>query len=117
MTENPNNVVEINGKRICWNYRKGKCKFGHKCKFAHDSDIDNSNVPKDKVPNESISSSESGLSSLYNYAADPFLDQEEENQSKRKSKAGLSEGLIPNKKAKKLYGIQQAKEQPWLVKR
>lgn len=29
----------INGKKICWNYRKGRCRFGHNCKYAHDSDI------------------------------------------------------------------------------
>ncbi|CAG7816324.1 unnamed protein product [Allacma fusca] len=32
----------INGKKICWNYRKGKCRFGHNCTFAHDSDIQQS---------------------------------------------------------------------------
>jgi len=31
--------LTINGKKICWNYRKGKCRFGHNCAFAHDSDI------------------------------------------------------------------------------
>ena len=29
----------FSGKRICWNYRKGRCRFGHNCKYAHDSDI------------------------------------------------------------------------------
>jgi hypothetical protein len=28
----------INGKKICWNNRKGRCRFGHNCKFAHDTD-------------------------------------------------------------------------------
>lgn len=30
---------KINGKKICWNFRKGKCRFGHNCQYAHDSDI------------------------------------------------------------------------------
>jgi len=29
----------INGKKICWNYRKGRCRFGHNCVFGHDSDV------------------------------------------------------------------------------
>lgn len=33
------NTQMINGKKICWNYRKGRCRFGHNCKYAHDSDI------------------------------------------------------------------------------
>lgn len=37
------NTVMINGKKICWNYRKGKCRFGHNCKYAHDSDIQKTN--------------------------------------------------------------------------
>lgn len=26
-------------KKICWNFRKGRCRFGSKCTFAHDSDV------------------------------------------------------------------------------
>jgi len=29
----------INGKKACSLYRKGRCRFGAKCKFAHDNDI------------------------------------------------------------------------------
>lgn len=32
-------VREINGRRICWNYRKGRCRFGSKCIYAHDSEL------------------------------------------------------------------------------
>lgn len=32
-------VKVVNGKKICWNYRKKRCPFGHKCKYAHDSDL------------------------------------------------------------------------------
>ncbi|KAI4460771.1 hypothetical protein MML48_5g00012919 [Holotrichia oblita] len=32
----------LNGKKICWNYRKGRCRFGHNCKYAHDSDLQKS---------------------------------------------------------------------------
>jgi hypothetical protein len=39
MTDTAGAAVKINGKTVCWQYRKGKCRFGHNCKFAHDSDI------------------------------------------------------------------------------
>ena len=29
-------MKEINGKKICWNYRKGRCRFGSNCIYAHD---------------------------------------------------------------------------------
>lgn len=28
-----------NGKKICWNFRKGRCRFGSNCTYAHDSDL------------------------------------------------------------------------------
>lgn len=34
------NTTTFNGKKICFNHRKGRCRFGHNCKFAHDSDAD-----------------------------------------------------------------------------
>ena len=39
MTQAAGTQEMINGKKICWNYRKGRCRFGHNCTFAHDSDI------------------------------------------------------------------------------
>lgn len=35
-------IIWVLGKKICWNYRKGRCRFGHNCKFAHDSDLQKS---------------------------------------------------------------------------
>lgn len=32
-------IKEINGRKICWNYRKGRCRFGSNCVFAHDSEL------------------------------------------------------------------------------
>ncbi len=32
-------VKEINGRKVCWNYRKGRCRFGSSCVFAHDSEL------------------------------------------------------------------------------
>lgn len=39
MTENPETALTINGKKICWNYRKRKCYLGTQCPYAHDSDV------------------------------------------------------------------------------
>lgn len=32
-------LTKFNGKKICWMNRKGRCRFGNKCKFAHDSEL------------------------------------------------------------------------------
>jgi hypothetical protein len=49
MTPKVGTQTTINGKKICWNYRKGKCRFGHNCTFAHDSDIPLSSEETGKV--------------------------------------------------------------------
>lgn len=36
----------IDGKKVCWMFRKGRCRSGHKCKFAHDNDIKNAVTEK-----------------------------------------------------------------------
>ncbi|KAG7241273.1 hypothetical protein INR49_025791, partial [Caranx melampygus] len=41
----------IGGKRVCVSYRKdGRCRFGIKCKFAHDSDLQTPFPPNDCPP-------------------------------------------------------------------
>merc|ERR1712110_1215994 len=34
------------GKKVFWMFRKGRCRNGHKCKFAHDNDIKNAVTEK-----------------------------------------------------------------------
>ncbi|XP_069166980.1 uncharacterized protein [Procambarus clarkii] len=116
MTENPKDVLEINGKKICWNYRKGRCKFGHNCKFAHDSDISQPSEPR-----EAQNSSTNAIAASVSYGelgtqvlmAEPTVD---ELTIKKKRRPGLSEGVVPGKKVQKLHRKQQAKETPWLLK-
>lgn len=39
MVESEEHLTQKNGRKICWNNRKGRCRFGNKCKYAHDSDL------------------------------------------------------------------------------
>lgn len=69
-------ITKVNGKSICWMNKKGRCRFGNKCKYAHDSELYNNPkvINKDKTNKDSHS-----------------LDQ-------RKRRPGLSQSLIPGKK-------------------
>lgn len=51
MVESENHLVQKNGRKICWNNRKGRCRFGNKCKYAHDSDLVEP-VEKDEASNK-----------------------------------------------------------------
>ncbi|KAK8385580.1 hypothetical protein O3P69_016388 [Scylla paramamosain] len=117
MTENPKDVLEINGKKICWNYRKGRCKFGHNCKYAHDSDISKPSEPKEAQSNLNSTTT---ATALYGDTAASQVSVTEsvidELSAKKKKRPGLSEGIVPSKKVQKIYRKQQAKETPWLLK-
>ncbi|XP_018332816.1 uncharacterized protein LOC108742223 isoform X2 [Agrilus planipennis] len=97
------NVKTINGKKICWNYRKGRCRFGHNCKYAHDSDIQKSQEEssKEKEFQQSIICEAKQL-------PQPTLEelgviQSEAASSNKKKRSGLCQGLVPNKKVMKMY--------------
>lgn len=68
-------LTKFNGKKICWMNRKGRCRFGNKCKFAHDSELFcSSNVINEDKTNEDSC-----------------------NLNKKKKRPRLSQPLIPGK--------------------
>lgn len=82
-------VTKKNGKNICWMNRKGRCRFGNKCKFAHDSelfnDINTSNVINEPKVDKNIKNT-----NIY-------------NSNKKNKRTGLSQTLIPGKKVLKIF--------------
>lgn len=96
MVENKDNIITINGKKICWNYRKGRCRFGHNCKFAHDSDIE---ITKEQLENKhsinQVDSIKTSQIDLHEDSGGPL--------SKKPKRPGLTQGLVPGKKVLKHY--------------
>lgn len=103
MVNRIDNVDTINGKKICWNYRKGKCRFGHKCKYAHDSELQKSREQL-KVENQIQQTI------IYQNKEAPqapckeikLIQNNFKNKEKRK-RPGLAQGLVPSKKVLKSY--------------
>ncbi len=97
-------VKEINGRKICWNFRKGRCRFGGNCVFAHDSEL-------------LLASKQQELNNTTQCAVKgPDFNSREchETQSQpRNKRPGLSQGIVPGKKVMRMYKKQQASEQPW----
>ena len=120
MTTRQEERKTIDGKKVCWNFRKGRCRFGHKCSFAHDSDV-NLRKPEptpnaflsgksDKDVTSSSSSSVQAVSKAKAlppdepYDAGAVIEGEGGMSNKAKKKRpGLSEGLVPGKKAMKFH--------------
>lgn len=111
---------QIGGKKMCVSYRKdGRCRFGIKCKFAHDSDLQTPVTPNDYDP--PVSGDTPVLDRVESHAggscggASQNLQQEtkEEDsggQQVKKRRVGLSNTLIPPKRAIKQYAMQRDRE-------
>ncbi|VVC89742.1 zinc finger CCCH domain-containing protein 8 [Leptidea sinapis] len=107
----------INGKKICWNFRKGRCRFGHNCKYAHDSDIQKSaeELEADKQKYKSVVCESSGTL-MNNLPPEVEIDNKinptddtvwEGGIRKKKKRPGLSTGLVPSQKVIKMYKQQK----------
>lgn len=108
MTPTLDDTKMINGRKICWNYRKGRCRFGHNCTFAHDSDLHRTATELEAIrtPQETVicQTQYNGQVSIND---DDEIDQENNQMNRRKKRPGLSQSLIPSKKVLKMYKAQQ----------
>lgn len=110
---------QIGGKRMCVAYRKdGRCRFGIKCKFAHDSDLQTSVVPSDVRPSvgaetpvsAQVDSHAGGSFGVGSHSLHQETEEEEtEGKQGKKRRVGLSNTLIPPKRAMKQYAMQRDK--------
>ena len=123
MTTRPEELrVGADGKKVCWNFRKGRCRFGHKCTFAHDSDIglkkpDPAASGPDIASKSTVDDPAAGSNSKHKQQTPPQhvprqVPTEEydessvisgEGFSKKKKRPGLSQDLTPSKKAMKFH--------------
>ncbi|EGI67365.1 hypothetical protein G5I_04008 [Acromyrmex echinatior] len=94
MTPTLDDTKMINGRKICWNYRKGRCRFGHNCTFAHDSDLHRSAAELEalRTPQETLENNQTA-------------------NRKRKKRPGLCQLLLPSKKVYKQFKAQQQQQQ------
>lgn len=114
MTPTLDDTKMINGRKICWNYRKGRCRFGHNCTFAHDSDLHRSAAELEalRTPEETVICQTTTTTTTTTTTAndeEQEIDQENNQLQKRKKRPGLAQNLVPGKKVLKLYKAQQAK--------
>ncbi|XP_026758059.2 uncharacterized protein LOC113517554 [Galleria mellonella] len=120
MVPGKDNVQMINGKKICWNYRKGRCRFGHHCKYAHDSDIQKSaeELETEKQKLKSVVCEGAGTMTAApppQITMDSVLPTDDAvwdgtPEKKKLKRPGLSQTLVPGKKVMKMYKEQKAKD-------
>ncbi|XP_045514216.1 uncharacterized protein LOC123707937 [Pieris brassicae] len=118
MVPGRDNMQMINGKKICWNFRKGRCRFGHNCKYAHDSDLQKTTeeLEAEKQKLKTVVCEGSGTMTC---TVPPEIEKEAVNSTddsiweggvrKKKRRPGLSAGLVPSQKVIKMYKEQKIK--------
>jgi len=124
MTSKQEDQRTISGKKICWNFRKGRCRFGSKCTFAHDNDVGvtaAAAVASNGLGGEAAGSSEQQQAGVLSPpppvvqlgVQPPDLEPDPSaviSHNKRK-RPGLSDGLTPGKKAIKFHNKVYNKSQ------
>ncbi|XP_022110309.1 uncharacterized protein LOC110989918 [Acanthaster planci] len=125
LTSTQGKEAELGGKKtICWKFRKGRCRFGHTCKFAHDSDIPTMLAPSSQaegMSNDPAVNSRIGYPVQTRGVYDQGLwteqgaeeDGNDGEQLKRKRRPGLSQTLNPSKKVMTAFSRQRSRASPW----
>ncbi|EDW89471.1 uncharacterized protein Dyak_GE22489 [Drosophila yakuba] len=88
MVDNDEHQKLKNGRKICWNFRRGRCRFGTSCQYAHDSDLSvDEAAEKSTLPNQSV----------------PVVLEAAPGNSNRRKRPGLGDALEPGKRVIKSY--------------
>lgn len=99
----------IGGRRVCVSYRKdGRCRFGIKCKYAHDSDLQTSPFDSHLNAGKEVHGGVGSAQGTPGFQHD--TEEKPEGQQVKKRRVGLSNTLIPPKRALKQYAMQREKE-------
>ncbi|XP_064190935.1 uncharacterized protein si:ch211-113e8.11 [Anguilla rostrata] len=128
---------QIGGRKMCISYRRdGRCRFGIGCKFAHDSDLQTAAPPvaegrgpgadhhHDVAGGAGGGGNQRGDSAASHATPDrrrdrnapfpsqphPDQDTDPEGGPGRKRRVGLSNTLVPPKRALKQYATQRERE-------
>jgi len=110
-----------NKKKVCVSFQRGRCRFGAKCRFAHSIASEATDTGTD-VPAEvsSITPKFGLLPSAHLMPLNIEPDEDEDafgTQKKRKHRSGVTDSLLPPKRAMTSLEQQRKEERPWTVAR
>lgn len=114
MVNKTDNLEMINGKKVCWNHRKGKCHFGHNCKYAHDTELQKSIdvLQREKQIGQTIlcQKQETSINDIKQMQGNKdakkmegINDIKQMQSIVKRKRPGLTKGLVPSKKVMKTY--------------
>ncbi|XP_017123443.1 uncharacterized protein LOC108143497 [Drosophila elegans] len=88
MVDNDAHLQLKNGRKICWNFRRGRCRFGTSCQYAHDSDLSvDEAAEKSALPDQPV----------------PVVKEATAGHSNKRKRPGLGDALEPGKRVMNSY--------------
>ncbi|XP_029212597.2 uncharacterized protein LOC114976326 [Acropora millepora] len=95
-------------KQVCFKFQKGRCRQGDKCKFSHGTvNVPSANLEKSKEP--SITPSHCNAAASY----EPVEDEDSWGpQKKKKKKIGVTDTLVPPRRALEAFAKQKLSGKP-----
>lgn len=113
-------------RQICHNFLKGMCRYGQKCRYNHDVD-DKSGDMDDTAPPVAFVRGPAGprnprqFNCVGSSGTRPQRDDDDEDgfdaMKKRQKRSGITNSLVPPKRALHLLEKDREQERPWTVKR
>jgi len=108
-----------NKKRVCIGYQRGRCRFGGKCRFAHSISSETNDTGVISPTEVTTFRPKFGLLPSaqlpLNMEPDDNDDDGMNAQKKRKLRVGVTDSLVPPKRAMKSLDQQRKDERPWTV--
>ncbi|ESO97259.1 hypothetical protein LOTGIDRAFT_159282 [Lottia gigantea] len=112
MTEKKN----IGNRKVCFKFRKGKCNRGKNCRFSHDIDtLRGANRYEDSDNHRNDTGHFLPHSTEQPFIPEPIDEDSFSANKKHKRKIGVSDTLVPPKKAMMSLNDQRNKERPWTL--
>ncbi|XP_020814588.1 uncharacterized protein LOC110188981 [Drosophila serrata] len=100
MVSNDTHLQLKNGRKICWNFRRGRCRFGTSCQYAHDSDLSVDEAEAANGPDTSV-------------AAESVREAVATGITTKRKRPGLGDALEPGKRVMKSYKQQNNPNNPF----
>lgn len=98
-------------KGVCRSFQLGRCRFGASCRFAH-------SIPSQADDTVTEVSKPAPKFGLLPSAQMPFRvkpEEDEEEKKTRKHRSGVTDSLVPPKRAMRSLEQQRKDERPWTV--
>uniref|UniRef100_A0A2M4AW83 C3H1-type domain-containing protein n=1 Tax=Anopheles triannulatus TaxID=58253 RepID=A0A2M4AW83_9DIPT len=87
-------------RKVCWSYKKGRCRFGSKCNFAHDSDLI---LRKELAGGAATSEAADPEETVAGTDPEPGVIPEVPPTPTKKKRPGLARELVPPRKVLRMY--------------